>query len=300
MHSLKTVAPRKAFTLIELLVVIAIIAILAAILFPVFAQARDKARQTSCLSNVKQISLSILMYVQDYDEAFPLAAAESPTDKYIYDYSWVSKTQPYVKSLQVFICSNGKMSPSLSSADVAPSTDITQSGTVGVTTRPKGGPIVSYGMPSRAAYSYFSSECVGEACYYQNEYTGDIALYDGIGGYGADVNSAQECGGPKYATPSLGIAGIARPADFILLEETSRYDVGGCSGFIAYPRTRHALQGTQLTKIPDDLPKGIVGLGICNVAFSDGHAKALRGEKLYEVQQDESGTKYYTHFYPVR
>ena len=62
---------KRAFTLIELLVVIAIIAILAALLFPVFAQAREKARSISCLSNVKQFSLSALMYLQDYDEMFP-------------------------------------------------------------------------------------------------------------------------------------------------------------------------------------------------------------------------------------
>ena len=62
---------RRGFTLIELLVVIAIIAILAAILFPVFAQAREKARQTTCLSNMKQMGTAIMMYVQDYDEVTP-------------------------------------------------------------------------------------------------------------------------------------------------------------------------------------------------------------------------------------
>ncbi len=64
---------KRGFTLIELLVVIAIIAILAAILFPVFARAREKARQTSCLSNVKQLTLGVLMYAQDYDETMPYA-----------------------------------------------------------------------------------------------------------------------------------------------------------------------------------------------------------------------------------
>ena len=65
----------QGFTLIELLVVIAIIAILAAILFPVFAQAREKARQTACLSNQKQIGIGIMMYAQDYDETYPLSCA---------------------------------------------------------------------------------------------------------------------------------------------------------------------------------------------------------------------------------
>jgi len=86
------------FTLIELLVVIAIIAILAAILFPVFAQAREKARQTSCLSNEKQMALGIIQYVQDYDETFPLGLDEP------WHGTWATFTQPYIKSFDVFRC----------------------------------------------------------------------------------------------------------------------------------------------------------------------------------------------------
>ena len=70
----------EGFTLIELLVVIAIIAILASILFPVFARARENARRTSCLSNLKQLGLGAMMYVQDYDESYPLAQTYIPTD----------------------------------------------------------------------------------------------------------------------------------------------------------------------------------------------------------------------------
>src|SRR5579862_862151 len=90
---------KRAFTLIELLVVIAIIAILAAILFPVFAQAREKARQTSCLSNAKQMGLAILMYVQDYDETYPRAC---PDDWW--QLTWEFTTQPYIKNEQIFKC----------------------------------------------------------------------------------------------------------------------------------------------------------------------------------------------------
>jgi prepilin-type N-terminal cleavage/methylation domain-containing protein/prepilin-type processing-associated H-X9-DG protein len=102
---------KKGFTLIELLVVIAIIAILAAILFPVFAKAREKARQTSCLSNIKQIALGILMYAQDYDERLPLAenwgpqwTPPTPQDLRS-DNIWMHHLiYPYVKNWQIFTC----------------------------------------------------------------------------------------------------------------------------------------------------------------------------------------------------
>lgn len=89
---------RKGFTLIELLVVIAIIAILAAILFPVFARAREKARQTSCLSNVKQIALGVVMYVSDYDGRYPQSFYYSLTGICDDKVFWPLVVDPYVKS----------------------------------------------------------------------------------------------------------------------------------------------------------------------------------------------------------
>ncbi len=91
----------RAFTLIELLVVIAIIAILAAILFPVFAKAREKARQSSCASNLKQLNLAILQYAQDYDET-------TPARWFAGGGHWFEVTQPYVKNRQLEICPSTK------------------------------------------------------------------------------------------------------------------------------------------------------------------------------------------------
>jgi prepilin-type N-terminal cleavage/methylation domain-containing protein/prepilin-type processing-associated H-X9-DG protein len=105
---------RKAFTLIELLVVIAIIAILAAILFPVFAQARDKARQATCVSNLKQLGSALMMYVQDYDETLPAvthadSCRANPTSGAVdtaYDGwpSFVISLQPYAKNYGFYSC----------------------------------------------------------------------------------------------------------------------------------------------------------------------------------------------------
>jgi prepilin-type N-terminal cleavage/methylation domain-containing protein/prepilin-type processing-associated H-X9-DG protein len=96
---------RRAFTLIELLVVIAIIAILAAILFPVFAKAREKARQTSCLSNCKQMALGFIQYSQDYDENFPLdyLSSSDPVGNTT-PMVWWNAIQPYVKNTQILLC----------------------------------------------------------------------------------------------------------------------------------------------------------------------------------------------------
>ncbi|MGQ9880831.1 MAG: prepilin-type N-terminal cleavage/methylation domain-containing protein [Armatimonadota bacterium] len=90
----------SAFTLIELLVVIAIIAILAAILFPVFAQAREKARQTVCLSNMKQMGWAVNMYLQDYDEAFPLDSHTGTNAPWV----WLRTLEPYTRTKLLYRC----------------------------------------------------------------------------------------------------------------------------------------------------------------------------------------------------
>ena len=136
---------RKGFTLIELLAVIAIIAILAAILFPVFARAREKARQASCQSNLKQLALGILVYAQDYDETLP---RETTWQYSGLVWHWWDTVMPYVKNVQLYQC------PSTRRAGLA------------IYPAPPGGqswwsvsiPICSYGANFRAMCSNFPYE----------------------------------------------------------------------------------------------------------------------------------------------
>jgi prepilin-type N-terminal cleavage/methylation domain-containing protein/prepilin-type processing-associated H-X9-DG protein len=110
-------ARTAAFTLIELIVVIAVIAILAAILFPVFAQARERARMTACISNMKQMGHALMMYVQDYDETYPYLRFHAPgadngtsAGRGHYSYVWRNAIQPYLKSIVVLACPSNPFS----------------------------------------------------------------------------------------------------------------------------------------------------------------------------------------------
>jgi prepilin-type N-terminal cleavage/methylation domain-containing protein/prepilin-type processing-associated H-X9-DG protein len=121
--------PRSGFTLIELLVVIAIIAILAAILFPVFAQAREKARAITCVSNMKQISLGAMQYVQDYDETYPIGQYYEADG--VTHINWMIEINPYIKNGNppgtggVWRCPSF---PSNQSTEIKPSYDVAPDG----------------------------------------------------------------------------------------------------------------------------------------------------------------------------
>ena len=132
-----------AFTLIELLVVIAIIAILVAILFPVFAQARERARQASCLSNQRQLALAVLMYVQDHDDCYPMTANYGSPERTI----WSQMIEPYVRNNGVFLC------PSAPSPGVPLDWNTRGVASIGMTAQTAYDPAASEGFPSVLALS---------------------------------------------------------------------------------------------------------------------------------------------------
>jgi prepilin-type N-terminal cleavage/methylation domain-containing protein/prepilin-type processing-associated H-X9-DG protein len=177
----------QGFTLIELLVVIAIIAILAAILFPVFAQARERARMTGCLSNMKQMGLGLMMYVQDYDQTYPRIRFRG------YDYIWKNAIQPYVKNLGVFACPGNPRSgtcPPDPSRNSNPGDDQTLKCAEGWASEPTHSMPISYGMNS-CATSWYPA--------------------DGAGG---------KQGLPQNA-PALTEAAVPRPAQTIIIAENT-------------------------------------------------------------------------------
>jgi prepilin-type N-terminal cleavage/methylation domain-containing protein/prepilin-type processing-associated H-X9-DG protein len=155
--------PRNGFTLIELLVVIAIIAILAAILFPVFAQAREKARQATCVSNLKQIGTGMMMYTQDYDERYPIFSFANCRPGY--DAIWTNELLPYTKNEQIFVC------PS-----ITPPYSTTNGG-------PRGGPWAPGRCPGGIPTSYMMTSFMTNVALAQIPAPAEqVYVFDGVGG----------------------------------------------------------------------------------------------------------------------
>lgn len=243
----------SGFTLIELLVVIAIIAILAAILFPVFAQAREKARATSCLSNVRQIATATMMYVQDYDETFyphvteRVAPIDVPdTAEARYPYSIRGKLDPYVKNQQIFKCPSALAWP-------APT--------------PSNWWFSDYGFHHNEALLLppFNANPAWVAWYQDSGATG-----------GADFG----------VNHSHALASLSTPTQFLIFGDTERANGGPSRGGV-YPQ-RYVGQFNASVAPPADVnrqqarlsarhskSKSVYPEGGSNVAYADGHAKFL-------------------------
>jgi prepilin-type N-terminal cleavage/methylation domain-containing protein/prepilin-type processing-associated H-X9-DG protein len=158
----------RGFTLIELLVVIAIIAILAAILFPVFARARSKANAASCLSNMKQMSLAMTMYASDYDNfVLPYAWDSSSTDSNGLVRTWATLLVPYVKNSQIFVC------PSDTNKRAQ---NINALGGSGNTLDPATPPIVSYCMNGLSGSNF--ANCSGSNVGFYVSYLTNLSSLD--------------------------------------------------------------------------------------------------------------------------
>jgi prepilin-type N-terminal cleavage/methylation domain-containing protein len=269
---------RSAFTLIELLVVIAIIAILAAILFPVFAQAREKARATTCLSNEKQMGIAVLMYAEDYDEGVcpwfnRYNQAFYSGSNNLYQYMWMWTIQPYIKN-GTFV--NGLTTPPTSgSVFYCPSFNLQTWGQDSAAPDCDNfnllniGPVqdfyASYGM---AFYSGFSSVITGApypAC--GATAANPCAQLPGTNGY-PDANG-------NYDTTYL--AAIVRTSETALITDDASLVIGGefLIGFGCEGDNIH--QGGE------------------NAMFMDGHAKRITGNINRYVQQRSDGVWYTTY-----
>lgn len=228
---------RRGFTLIELLVVIAIIAILAAILFPVFARARDAARKTTCLNNLKQIGTAILMYAQDYDECLVPSAVGTCTAAD--SFSWGDLIQPYAKNTGLLWCPSNSAKVRINSGRIV---------------RDRGGT----GTPAQ-------DDCTGGGIN-----TTQFNYSYGVNGFSSSGLSAADSG--PWATVGQSLAVIKAPANVAGIAEgrgASPWALGGGNGAYDYPSVdgqvdvrRHSASNAALQ----------TNAGV-TIMYMDGHAK---------------------------
>jgi len=266
-----------AFTLIELLVVIAIIAILAAILFPVFAQAREKARAITCISNLKQIGLGMMMYVQDYDETYPQNQYYSTvTNKYDDQHTWEDSIYPYIKNGDMSTNGAGKKVqfgtggmwhcpsfPDNQSGQYAINDSISTDGEASWNTDPAAWTVAKLAsLPKPADSVLIAEKGRNDATWGWLQFTS--AEWDWTD-YVSPVNDEPTHDGERRDLDQNHVP--PRDCDYTNVNPGGA-TWGGCN---LYPRYRHALH--------------------TNVVFCDGHAKSMGRGSI-------SGANWYRHIYP--
>lgn len=270
---------RTGFTLIELLVVIAIIAILAAILFPVFAKAREKARSATCLSNLKQMGLGFAQYLSDYDQTYPPnkfdSGVTSPNSYYNYCVEWYQMIDPYVKSKKMYQCPSDKRKLGLAEIDITDGFSFSNPGNN--ETGYWGGDINATKMTHFISYTYngFIGGC-GEAA---------AATSGNAGVISGSTRSPKATFNDLGATePTWGIkeTALANPSDkFILWDGVPGDEASWNMAKEMATRTgisnSHNWNRTWSSQVwtPDDT--NCPHSGGQNFCFADGHAKWLSG-----------------------
>lgn len=297
-------ASKRAFTLIELLVVIAIIAILAAILFPVFAQAKEAAKDSHNVSNQKQFGLAVIMYVNNNDDYFPLSMIlQQQPDKTFYTPSWQDAVYPYAKSWDIMLHPKRN--------------------------RPKGQKddvewqrLQLYGMPARAAVS--SGARNRRNLYYRWSFApitgGETVRFEGLGGFATNVPDVEKGWLGRVEGPSRAESAIGSPGDMVLAVESFNWDLWwsivpepmnycvywvGAASIVPNPTWTFsgpgAFKGNKAGEqgMSRSCNNNIVPKGITTYVAVDGSAKSVdyRG-KLFRVQQLPSGVYVHPHFWP--
>jgi prepilin-type N-terminal cleavage/methylation domain-containing protein/prepilin-type processing-associated H-X9-DG protein len=243
---------RRGFTLIELLVVIAIVTILAGILFPVFSQVRERARQTTCLSNLRQISTGMQLYLQDYDDQFPPVVSRGSSPGYFFTYTWMHLLQPYVKDVRVLVDpSSGNLN-----TDWRASSDL----------------LYNYGYaPSSRVWEDGSGTLLHPRPF-------EPARWEGLGGF-----SGRPFQGYTREVPSYRTHQVARPTETILVCDHLVFDWGLSTNRFYLPAPRHLRQADIELPNGESTPEGWI-----NCAFVDGHVKALKQSQIWEILPDHT------------
>ena len=252
---------RKGFTLIELLVVIAIIAILAAILFPVFAKAREKARQITCASNLKQIGIALLAYSQDYDEILPNSWMVTPGNSYPPSgtsagaWKWMDEAYPYIKSTGVFHCPD----------------DAGQNG--------GSGQYIPFNQLSGSDASHYGSYGMNSSYWAQNP-----AVNTGPGnGPGVILQQLNNPETTIWVSDGSDSYQVDWPGG-----GTDQAPLSTYNGFSQIGTTNSLSDGASVFRHG--------GPDICNFLFCDGHVKAMNSGQAAKTNVESDGQTYYYQY----